>query len=303
MDRPLTSSGVRDSGSASRAKAILRGPLRKLVPRPLRRGLVSVTQYPDTWRLVADWRSFREFRRLENPPRRLLESGDTVRVRFRQLGGVTVHLRPQTEDDGLARDVFFRSHHLPPRSMDASKVRIIWDLGANIGLTMVHMAVLFPRAHIVGVELDGDNAALCRENVSSWPDRCEVVHAGVWIADGTVGYERPAGRAQSFHIADGAPAASQAPVPNAPAISLNSLLRQNGEGATDHVDYVKMDIEGAERLVLKQNTEWAAHVRSIKVEVHRGYGVDECIEDLARLGFRAEPIANHRAGVTGIRPG
>jgi FkbM family methyltransferase len=246
--------------------------------------------------LVDDWKSFWEFRRLENPPRRLREPGVTVNVRFRQLAGVPVKLRPHTEDDGLARDVFFPSYHLPPPPTNATAVSVIWDLGANVGLTMAHMATLFPQARIVGVELDEHNAALCRENIAPWSNRSEVIHAGVWAIDGTVGYERPSGRAQSFHVVKDA---ASAMLPEAPAISLSALLERTGGGL---VDYVKMDIEGAERLVLNENTAWAANVLAIKVELHDGYTMPECIKDLERLGFAATRIPRHKAGVVGIRP-
>jgi FkbM family methyltransferase len=256
---------------------------------------VSLTEYPDTWRLVGDMRSFREFRRLENPPARLRRSGSPVTVRFRTLGPASVKLRPQTEDDGLARDVFFKSYHLPPAGIDPRDLRHIWDLGANIGLTMAHMASSLPQAHITGVELDANNAALCTENISRWRGRCEVIAAGVWTSSGTVEYERPTGRVQSFHVVD---AAGSTPSARAPAISLNALLERSGATL---IDYVKMDIEGAERAVLNENTEWASHVRSIKVELHSGYSIPECLSDLERLGFVAWPIPRHRAGVAGVR--
>ena len=281
----------RSAGNIGRS--ILRSPLRKVLPRSVRHGAVALTQYPDTWRLTADWRSFREYRRLENPPRRARHRLQQVSLRFREMPHATLALRPGTEDDSLAKDALFRRHHLPPQSIPPDALHRIWDLGANVGLTMAHMATLFPAAHILGVELDADNAALCRHNVSAWPDRCELVHAGVWMSDGTVSYTRDPDRPQSFHIASVQASAS------APSISLNRLLQQCG---WEQVDYVKMDIEGAEREVLKHNTEWAARVRSIKVEVHHGYGVEECIEDLTRLGFHATPIPRHRGGVTGIRP-
>ena len=268
-------------------------PLRKVVPRRLRRGAIALTQYPDTWRLTADWSSFLEYRRLENPPLRMSNGSHEVRVRFREMPDVALRLRPGTEDDSLAKDALFRRHHLPPASLSPNELQTIWDLGANVGLTMAHMATLFPCAHIVGVELDGDNAALCRENIAAWRDRCELVHAGVWTSDGTVEYARDPGRAQSFHVASGQASAS------APAISLNTLLERTG---AERVDYVKMDIEGAEAQVLTQATEWAQRVRSIKVEIHGSYTVEQCIEDLERLGFGTEAIPTHRGGVVGIRP-
>ena len=62
-----------------------------------------------------------------------------------------------------------------------------------------------------------------------------------------------------------------------------------------------MDIEGVERHVLSQGTEWAARVRIILVEVHEPYDVDACCRDLAALGFDASPDDRHHAAVVGIR--
>jgi len=275
---------------------LLESPLRRVVPRPLRHAVRALAGYPDTHRLAADWRSFLELRRLQNPSERLISSGRPVKVRFRGLAGAPVSLRPGTQDDSLAHDVFFKSHHLPPSSIPAHELRVIWDLGANAGLTMAHMATLLPDARIVGVELDEENLLLCRSNIAAWGERCEVIHAAVWVADGTVAYERPSGQEQSFHVSadpppDGAAAGS------APAISLDTLLKRTGSP----VDYVKMDIEGAEMPVLKQSTSWAEQVRSIKVEVHAPYTVEQCATDLRRLGFQTEPIAKRRGGVLGIR--
>jgi len=90
------------------------------------------------------------------------------------------------------------------------------------------------------------------------------------------------------------------------AISLDSLAAELEEG--ERVDYVKMDIEGAEEHVLRINTDWAGIVRTIKVEVHSPYTVEDCQRDLRALGFEVseDPIflANPRGmpPVVGIRP-
>ena len=83
------------------------------------------------------------------------------------------------------------------------------------------------------------------------------------------------------------------------ALSLNSLLAE--EGRDFRVDYMKMDIEGAESEVLRQHTEWADRVDSIKVDVHPPYSVEDCLRDLRALGFEARPDRQHWACVEGVR--
>jgi FkbM family methyltransferase len=164
------------------------------------------------------------------------------------------------------------------------------DLGANIGLTMAHLAALCP-AHIVGVELDAHNVELARKNVERWRDRCEVVEAAVWYTDEPLRYD-------IAHGAECGAVLSPSGKKTAQGLSINSLLDRLG---WDQVDFVKMDIEGAEREVLRRNTEWTLRVRSIKVEAHAAYSREQCARDLRELGFQTVLDAGHPHAVSGIR--
>jgi hypothetical protein len=84
------------------------------------------------------------------------------------------------------------------------------------------------------------------------------------------------------------------------AYSLNTLIARLCEAARP-VDYMKMDIEGAERDVLRCNTEWAARVRSVKIELHGDYSKRDCIRDLEQLGFKAWADNHHASCAVGIR--
>jgi len=121
---------------------------------------------------------------------------------------------------------------------------------------MAHMAYEFPRAQIVGVELEPDNASLARMNVSPWNDRCAVIEAAVWTRDGIVTYDGCPGQEAGYKLVESG-------TEHAQAVSLNTLGERFGRP-----DYVKMDIEGAEAQVLVENTEWAQTVKGIGVEVH-----------------------------------
>ncbi len=239
--------------------------------------------------LTGSIKSARRFGELESLSWRRDVAPTVTRVRLRPLGGREVAIRQGTADFFALRDTFLQQYHLPPRGIVP---RTIWDLGANIGLTMAHFAALFPDSRILGVELDADNAALCRENVSPWADRCRLVLGAVWTSDGEVTYRRDRGREQGFRVIDNGGDTT------ARSFALNSLLQAE---RWPRIDYVKMDIEGAEREVLCSAVEWAARVGSIKVEVHEPYSVEQCERDLRALGFEAHRDDQHWAAVIGIR--
>jgi hypothetical protein len=81
------------------------------------------------------------------------------------------------------------------------------------------------------------------------------------------------------------------------ALSLTTLLRER----QTTVDYLKIDIEGAERVLLANGADWAQDVRCVKVELHGDYTVEDCERDLRRLGYRTLPDHAHVSAVIGIR--
>jgi FkbM family methyltransferase len=238
--------------------------------------VTSPASYARSLRLVSGLRSLRRIRRLqtEEPT-----ATGPVELHFRALGDAPVQVRPGKRDLRLAHEVFVKERNLPPGQLDPASVRTIWDLGASIGLTSAHFAARFPEARLIAVELDPAAAELCRRNVAAWADRCDVIHAWVSARDGAAGYS------------------SNGEV--APAITLDSLLELSG--AAGVVDHVRMDIAGGERQVLREGKRWAARVRSIKVEVHPPYTVDDCMEDLQRLGFATSSEGTAPRQVAGVR--
>jgi FkbM family methyltransferase len=250
------------------------------VQRVLRLGYVGA-------RVTSDWQSLGTFRRLNCPPSS--SKSAAAPLRLRPLGGHEVWVRPGTSDAATVWGTFARRYHLPPPEVVAP--RLIWDLGANIGLTMAHFACLYPEARVLGVELDGDNVALARKNIAPWADRCEVIHAAVWRADGEVRYRGWPGGTSNYQVTDTGEGAVVR------AVSLATLLDERG----GPVDYLKVDVEGAERELLRDGRGWANQVRSVKVELHGDYDVDACRADLRGLGYQTWRDPEHWACVVGLR--
>jgi FkbM family methyltransferase len=182
-------------------------------------------------------------------------------------------------------DTFVGGYHRPPG--DLSPMTIV-DLGSNIGLTLADLAARHPRATIVGVELDDGNAAIAERNVETWRDRCTVVRAAVWTDEGEITYELTPGREYAARIGHGGRSTR--------SVSIGSLTAD-----LPAIDYLKMDIEGAEEHVLRANTGWAAKVVCIKVETHPPYTRDDCTRDLTALGFTATIDEHHTRAVLGHR--
>lgn len=247
-------------------------------------------------RVTAGPRSFVTYVRLSRVRRHLGSGGRVVRMRLRPLGGREVRLRPSTSDVDTVWGTFAGRYHLPPS--EAGSPGLVWDLGANIGLTMADIAERHPRTRVVGVELDAENAALARANLEPWGGRCEVIEAAIWPQDGEMRYVRLDGATSGHYVTEAELGADPA-VTTAHAISPWSLLALEGAGAV--VDYAKIDVEGAERTLLREDAGWAERVRTVKVEVHDPYTVEECEADLRALGFETRVDPRHWACVTGVR--
>ena len=259
-----------------------------LIPPPVKRQLSKAA----TISFLSDVRSLRAYHgALQTAPR----SADPVHVRIRQLGNRDVELRPATADARTAFSTFWHQFHLPPTDVRMPDKPMFLDLGANNGLTAAHLAAQYPGATVVGVELDERNVAIARRNISPWADRCQILHAGVWYEDGEVSYMYSEGAEDGFGINEEHPQGGVTITVR--SCSIDTILREVGDPPV--VDYVKMDIEGAEREVLRRDPSWLKRVRSLKIELH-DYTHAECIADLESAGISARPDTQHNLCVIGI---
>jgi FkbM family methyltransferase len=219
-----------------------------------------------------------------------------IGIRVRQLGGRLAFGRPATEDHFTMGYVFRDQYHLSPAILPDAP--LIMDLGTNCGYTVVHYKHLYPRARVVGVELDAGNFAVASRNVEGL-EGVDLLHAAVSHQEGTASYNTLA-LEDAFRIAP--------PVPGEPvrlatveAVTIPALLERF---ALTRVDFAKIDIEGEEVNLFKTGADlsWLDAVDAINMEVHAEQPVlDHLIAVLEACGFRAWRDDHHWSAIMAVR--
>jgi FkbM family methyltransferase len=155
------------------------------------------------------------------------------------------------------------------------------DLGAHIGLTSLWFAHRYG-CSIIAVEPSPTNVRVARLNLERNGIKAEVIEAAVGPDDGE-GYFAEDKDSNLGHIASEGYRVR--------VLSMKTLLSGLPEGAI--IDLVKMDIEGGEGPLLRQNLEWLSRVKSIIAEFHP-HLIDypEAIRSIEQQGFRYLPAGS-----------
>ncbi len=180
-------------------------------------------------------------------------------------GGVSLYVRK------LGRSIVFRgkidkgvlSHFYTPgyRILDTTDnpVRVILDVGANIGDETLRFRHFHPEAVIVAIEPDSENFKILCLNAGSDP-KIRLLKSGLWSHDCWLRVV-PGESAEGIRVEE----AETASPDGVEAVSIPSILSQF---SFDVIDILKMDIEGAEYQVFSApNVElWIDRVKVLIVE-------------------------------------
>jgi FkbM family methyltransferase len=165
-----------------------------------------------------------------------------------------------------------------PSRILTQEPKVIVDLGANIGLTSLTLAARFPTASLVCVEPHPENAELLRHNLQALGDRATLIEAAVAEKEGSI---RLALDTEHYNASL---VRSTAHTVEVNALTMESLMMQVG---LSEIDLLKMDIEGAEYLILKNRPAWLQRVQVLLAEFHGAHQA-EMIQWLRESGFQLE---------------
>lgn len=157
---------------------------------------------------------------------------------------------------------------------------LILDCGANIGLSVIYFKQLFPAAKIIAFEPDEKIFYMLKENIEQFNfSDVELINKGVWKSETTLSF-----------LAEGTlggRVAEKSDYGNNVVSIQTTRLR---EYLDTRVDFLKIDIEGAEYDVLLDCADRLENVGLLFIEYHSRSAepqkLDEILGILTKTGFR-----------------
>jgi FkbM family methyltransferase len=134
---------------------------------------------------------------------------------------------------------------------------VIYDCGANIGLSCLYFKSLYPKAKIIAFEADKNIADILSMNLKNNNiEDVVVVDSAVWIHDSGIEF--------SIEGSDSGSIQGLGNKIKIPSVRLKSIL----EKSNSEIDLLKIDIEGAEYEVIKDCKQSLNNVKNIFIEYH-----------------------------------
>lgn len=171
------------------------------------------------------------------------------------------YLRKGTTDILIFNQVFIK------RAYDVKvnfKPKIIFDLGANIGLVSIFYKSKFPNAIIVAIEPEKSNYFLLKKNLEKYKNITSI-NTAVWSSNSYLKIINQNERNWGFQVK----LANKKDEKSFKALDIPSLLKIINK---EQIDILKIDIEGSEHELFSKNySSWLNATRLIIVEPHDLY--------------------------------
>jgi FkbM family methyltransferase len=187
--------------------------------------------------------------------------------------GKDFHIADSASFSSAYQEIFLRNIY---RFKSAKTNPTILDCGANVGVSVLYFKTLFPEARITAFEPDPNIASILKKNISSYSlTNVEVIEKAISDKEGTINFQSDG--ADGGHISNSSNGASVS------TVRLGSYLNQD-------IDFLKIDIEGAEDVVIPDIAAQISRVKNIFIEYHSSHiepqSLHKILQVLNTAGFR-----------------
>jgi FkbM family methyltransferase len=180
-----------------------------------------------------------------------------------------------------------------PLALPAFYPKVIYDLGANVGVSSLFFASLYPKASIYGFEPLPENLEVCLLNYRGIGNQSQVFPWAIGSKTGQATFDckndSRGGRLETAHHDPSLQTTSQIQVK---IISVADLIDHEG---LPPPDFLKIDVEGAEYDVLEGLEDYVHSLRLIYLETHGEKLRHDCLLWIERQGFQTFQGADQTA--------
>ncbi len=233
----------------------------KLLFKILFRGLFIFFKYPNQRRFI--WLVFRY--------------GDVARFKMKtiRINGFTIIVPDCLSFLWQYKEIFVEESY---KFKSNERVATVIDCGANIGLGLFFYKLNYPDSRIIAFEANPDISKILKENIdNNHLKDIEIYNQAVWIND--EGIELSVGNADNSSIF------GTGHKVKIPSVTLSSVLERE-----QNIDFLKIDIEGAEKEVIANCGNLLRKVSNIFIEYHsfkdKKQELDDILSILTQNDFR-----------------
>ena len=146
------------------------------------------------------------------------------------------------------------------RLVERGKRPLIIDGGGNIGLSAIWFALKFPQARILVIEPDQGNFDILGKNVAAYTDCVQAIRGGVWPRAEKLQIQNPSSGAAAYRVRS----VEQDSRDGIRGYTVGDLLEL---ADSNEALIVKLDIEGSQKFLFQENTEWVGRCHLIILEL------------------------------------
>lgn len=178
---------------------------------------------------------------------------------------------------------------------------VVFDLGVYVGLTsLVFSRLVGPEGAVYGFEADVVNFKAASENFETArhcgaPDNITLVNKAVWCHEDGLDFSSEGAMGSSAASIVGA---GRGTIVKVPTTTLAAFCSKHG---IHRVDFIKMDIEGAEIEVLESSKELLSQLKPrLIIEPHYVGGqltANRCCEILEKIGYTTQIVDQQGASI------
>jgi FkbM family methyltransferase len=190
-------------------------------------------------------------------------------------------VRPGTDDLLVLTELFDHGEYRAVQTLVRKPVRVIVDLGTNVGYASAYFASLYPEARLIGVEPSESNLAMASRSLAPLiaSGRVVIHHGFIGAVRRTAVIARGGAMGSNeLFLADRPATGGDS---TAPVLTVGDLIVEHG---IREIDLLKCDIEGGEKELFNDCAAWIKCVRHIVIELHGDCTIDWLHECLRRGG-------------------